>query len=322
MPRLDSETTVVGQGMRVRGDLTGDGDLVVHGNVEGTITLGGGLRISATGRVDAEVIASRVHVAGVLEGRVQATQQVAIAKTGTLTGLVRGLLTVEEGGVFQGRLEVDTPAERASTTPGSAAPDASETPSSSSSPSLRLEAPARTPRRLTSPSGGHPAVPSPGHQRALQVLDEPPPAAPTTARMKAISETDVKTAERIRSASSPSGSGLGSATPSGSRLSGPTPSGSRLSSPTPSMPPRPTPPTRRAPTAETPALRPPPLRPGTPPRAPAPPVPAPPKLASSPQAELEDSWFEEADFLVKKADGPSEPAAGSKKKRRPPKKRR
>ncbi len=309
MPRMDTETTVIGQGVRVRGDLTGDGDLVVHGNVEGTITLGGGLRISKTGRVDAEVIASRVHIAGVLEGRVQATQQVAITKTGKLAGLVRGLLTVEEGGIFQGRLEVDTPADQASTTPGSAAPDAT---SSGSAPSLRLEAPKKTPRRLTSPSGGHPAVPPPVHPRGIPVLDEPPPAAPTTARMKAISDTEVIAAKRSRAASSPR-----VPTPSTSPRPSTTPSGA-----TPSMPPRPTPPKRRAPTAETPALRPPPLRQGTPPRAAAGAVPAPPKLASSPQAELEDSWFEEADFLVKKGDGASKPAARSKKKRRPPKKRR
>ena len=307
MPRMPSETTIVRPGTRVRGDLTTEGDLRVDGNVEGTITLGGELHIGRTGRVDAEVVAARVVVEGELHGRVQATQQVAIAHTGKLVGVVRGLLTVEEGGIFQGRLEVDGTADRAATNPASAPPQPPEAGSS-----LRLRPPSARPRRLTTPSGGHPAISLPGPDLPIEVLDEPPPAAPTTARMKAVSDIDVLNATRA----APAG---------GSRPPRPAPASPSMPprpAPTsPSMPARPAAPSRREPTAETPALTPrqSPLAASTSPASRPPP---PPRLGASPQAELEDAWFEEPDFLVKKA-GDGEPASPRPKpKNRPPKTRR
>ncbi len=103
----DPETTVIGPGVRVNGDIAGDGDVEVYGSFEGAVHIGGELRIYAGGVAVAEVVAARVRVDGRLEGRVRATQQVAIGTEGCLVGNVQGLLAVEEGGVFKGRVDVE-----------------------------------------------------------------------------------------------------------------------------------------------------------------------------------------------------------------------
>lgn len=104
---VDPDTTVISAGIRLTGDIAGDGDVEVHGGFEGSIHIGGELRISRDGVAIAEVVAARVRIDGRLEGRVRATQQVAIGEHGCLVGNVQGLLAVEEGGVFKGRVDVD-----------------------------------------------------------------------------------------------------------------------------------------------------------------------------------------------------------------------
>ena len=50
-----SGRTVIGTHTRIRGTLTGEGSIVVRGTVEGGIAIGGGLTVTASGTVQAEV---------------------------------------------------------------------------------------------------------------------------------------------------------------------------------------------------------------------------------------------------------------------------
>jgi cytoskeletal protein CcmA (bactofilin family) len=130
-------TTVIAEGLRLTGDVAGDGNVVIHGRLEGAIHIGGELRIGPTGVAVADVVAARVRVDGRLEGRVRATQQVAIGSDGCLIGDVQGLLAVEEGGLFQGRVELDTdPAGQTIEAP----------------PEMGMAAERRKPRRLEQPA--------------------------------------------------------------------------------------------------------------------------------------------------------------------------
>lgn len=97
--------TVIAEGIQVVGDVVGDGDVEIHGNHRGAIRIGGELRIGSGGVAISDVVAARVRVDGRLEGRVRATQQVVIGLHGVLVGDVQGLLAIEDGGVFQGRVD-------------------------------------------------------------------------------------------------------------------------------------------------------------------------------------------------------------------------
>ena len=96
-------TSVLGRGSRVRGRVSGDGDLRVEGQIEGDVTLSGELAIDETGSVTGDIDAASVSIAGVLQGNV--TSRGAV--------MIRAEVTLEEGASFAGRIEAefDLPAE-------------------------------------------------------------------------------------------------------------------------------------------------------------------------------------------------------------------
>jgi cytoskeletal protein CcmA (bactofilin family) len=98
----------IGTGTRVRGKITGEGSLLVEGEVDGEIRIDGQLSIAPGGSVTSGVEASEVHVEGSLEGDVKASGDVVIAAGARVRGDVQGAhVAIEEGAQFAGRLDCD-----------------------------------------------------------------------------------------------------------------------------------------------------------------------------------------------------------------------
>ena len=107
-------TSVLGRGARVRGRVSGDGDLRVVGQVEGGVTLSGELAIDETGSITGDIDAESVTIAGVLLGNVVARGAVMIRAGARVEGNMGGAeVTLDEGASFAGRIEAefDLPAE-------------------------------------------------------------------------------------------------------------------------------------------------------------------------------------------------------------------
>jgi cytoskeletal protein CcmA (bactofilin family) len=103
-----STPAVIGAGTRVRGRLTGDGDVTVLGHVEGEVRLRGELFIAAGGHVVSDIDADALRVAGALEGDVAVTGDVTILAGAKVRGDVRGAsVTLDEGGELDGRLDCE-----------------------------------------------------------------------------------------------------------------------------------------------------------------------------------------------------------------------
>jgi cytoskeletal protein CcmA (bactofilin family) len=96
----------IGGGTRVRGRLTGEGDVVIEGQLEGEISVRGDLTIESGGAVTSDVDAHGVTISGSLEGDVSATGVVAIRSGARVKGDLRGAeITLEEGAEFAGRVD-------------------------------------------------------------------------------------------------------------------------------------------------------------------------------------------------------------------------
>ena len=107
-------TSVLGRGARVRGRVSGDGDLRVEGQIEGGVTLSGELAIDETGSVTGDIDAASVTIAGVLLGNVVAHGAVMIRAGARVEGNMGGAeVSLDEGASFVGRIEAefDLPAE-------------------------------------------------------------------------------------------------------------------------------------------------------------------------------------------------------------------
>ena len=109
VPPTDA-ATVVGAGMTMKGEIKGQGTVLMLGAFEGDIVLDGALHVGPEAHVDANIAATAIVVAGVVRGNLSANTRVEILASGSLTGSVRsGSFTAADGAVVKGELWVEPP---------------------------------------------------------------------------------------------------------------------------------------------------------------------------------------------------------------------
>jgi cytoskeletal protein CcmA (bactofilin family) len=102
--------TVIGAGLTMKGELKGEGPVLMLGSFEGDIVLEGALHVGPEAHVDANITAAAIVVAGVVRGNLSAQTRVEILASGSLTGSVKsGSFTAAEGAVVKGDLWVEPP---------------------------------------------------------------------------------------------------------------------------------------------------------------------------------------------------------------------
>jgi cytoskeletal protein CcmA (bactofilin family) len=102
------EASSIGAGTRIRGRVTGDGDIVVAGQVEGDIVVRGDVTIADGASCTSNVEGHTVLVAGALSGDVTASGPVTVGASGRLRGNVSGsTVAIEDGAAFAGRIDCD-----------------------------------------------------------------------------------------------------------------------------------------------------------------------------------------------------------------------
>ena len=104
----DREMANIGKSISIKGDLSGNEDLVIEGKVEGKVDLPNNqLTIGANGSVKAEVKAKTVIVVGKVAGNVNGTERIEIQATGVVDGDVTApRLVVAEGAVVNGSIQM------------------------------------------------------------------------------------------------------------------------------------------------------------------------------------------------------------------------
>ena len=93
---VSSREATIGRSARVRGRISGDGDLLVEGVVEGDIALGGDLTVADGGSVQT-VEARTVTVRGEVSCDIRASGEVHIETGSRVRGDVQGLDLCEQG---------------------------------------------------------------------------------------------------------------------------------------------------------------------------------------------------------------------------------
>lgn len=122
-------STVIGKSVVIRGELSGNEDLYIDGDVQGTVTLPESrLTIGPNAQVKADLSAREVVVFGNLTGNVKATGRVELRQSALVKGdILAGRLSIEESAVLTGRVELK------------ASPDAAK---SAAAPAAAVPAPA------------------------------------------------------------------------------------------------------------------------------------------------------------------------------------
>lgn len=100
---------VLGASVRIRGRISGQGDLSILGSVEGDIVMSGDLEVGEHAKIDSELLeAQAVTIAGEVNADVNASGPVRLGATARVRGDLKGTeISIEEGAQFAGRIEAD-----------------------------------------------------------------------------------------------------------------------------------------------------------------------------------------------------------------------
>jgi cytoskeletal protein CcmA (bactofilin family) len=99
----------LGSTLHVKGEITGNEDLLIDGSVEGLVQLEDRkLTVGASAKVTADVIAREVVVYGNVKGNLRARDRIEIKKDGSVVGdLTTARISIEDGAYFKGSIEID-----------------------------------------------------------------------------------------------------------------------------------------------------------------------------------------------------------------------
>ena len=112
----DRSTARLGSSLHVKGEISGNEDLLIDGTVEGLIQLDERkLTVGATAKVTADIIAREVVVYGNVKGNLRAKDRIEIKKDGSVNGdLTTARIMIEDGAYFKGSIEIDKSGEKES----------------------------------------------------------------------------------------------------------------------------------------------------------------------------------------------------------------
>jgi cytoskeletal protein CcmA (bactofilin family) len=98
----------IGKSVVIKGELSGSEDLIVDGQVEGSIELAGNrLTIGPNGKVKANVSARSAVIQGRLEGNVRAGDRVDLKQSAIVLGdIATQRISIEEGAYFKGGVDI------------------------------------------------------------------------------------------------------------------------------------------------------------------------------------------------------------------------
>ncbi len=103
-PESASNDTVIAAGVKVEGDFTSAGNIIIEGEVSGTLRTDMDLVVGPEAKITASVTARNARVAGEVHGNLSVTERAELTATAKVSGDVQArVLVMEAGAVLNGR---------------------------------------------------------------------------------------------------------------------------------------------------------------------------------------------------------------------------
>jgi cytoskeletal protein CcmA (bactofilin family) len=104
--RVSGAPTLINEGCKISGVITGVGDYQVSGEIDGDCDIEGTVTLARSGYWQGTINASNVVISGHVEGDIIAAGKVEISDTARITGKVTGeAIAVAEGAVVEGQMK-------------------------------------------------------------------------------------------------------------------------------------------------------------------------------------------------------------------------
>ncbi len=99
--------TVIAPGVRVEGDFTSQGFVLIDGEVIGSIKTEADLDVGERANISADVTAANAHVSGTVKGNIRVGERLEIAGTAHVNGdITAKTLVVEQGAIINGKINM------------------------------------------------------------------------------------------------------------------------------------------------------------------------------------------------------------------------
>ncbi len=108
------EPAVIGPSISIKGELSGEEDLMIQGRVEGKIDLKkNNVTIGRTGRIKADINGRIITIEGEVQGNLLGEKKIVLRPSGRVRGDMRApAINLEEGATFKGNIDMDSKDEK------------------------------------------------------------------------------------------------------------------------------------------------------------------------------------------------------------------
>lgn len=101
--QVSGQTTLISEGCKISGLITGTGDFLVTGEIDGECDFSGTVTLAENGHWVGTIRAVNVIIAGQVEGDIIAAEKIEICNTAKIEGNVTGeAIAVAEGAIVEG----------------------------------------------------------------------------------------------------------------------------------------------------------------------------------------------------------------------------
>src|SRR5512141_1218024 len=116
------EQAMIGATIYIKGDLSGQEDLIIEGRVEGKIELRQhNVTVGKNGKVKADIYGRTITIEGEVQGNLYGEEQLVLRQTSTVRGnIIAPRVSLEDGSNFKGSIDM-SPKESSRTEPAKAA---------------------------------------------------------------------------------------------------------------------------------------------------------------------------------------------------------
>src|SRR6266700_2515640 len=112
--RTPKQTATIGPSMTIKGEIRAREELLVDGEVEGSLESQALLTVGPNGKVRANIKAREVVIFGSVRGNVEVTEKIAIREQGSLVGDIKSAgISIDDGAYFKGSIDIMRPEPKA-----------------------------------------------------------------------------------------------------------------------------------------------------------------------------------------------------------------
>ncbi len=107
------EQAVIGPSISIKGELSGEEDLMIQGRVEGRIDLKkNNITVGKSGRIKGDIYGKVISIEGEVQGNLFGEERIVLRQSGRVRGDMRApVINLEEGAKFKGNIAMDSKGE-------------------------------------------------------------------------------------------------------------------------------------------------------------------------------------------------------------------